>query len=126
MIHRTARILLEIVGIAIGGILVLAAIAIWRLSAAPLEARFIRPYVEQAINDAHLGFAVQLTEARIEWHRFRPVLGLHFHGVSVTGEGGVPVGALKDGTLGLSARDLLFGRVSGLVWRFLPRRHLEA
>ncbi len=112
MIYRTARILLEIVGVAVGGLLVIAAIAIWRLSTAPLEAEFIRPYVEQEINDAHLGFAVQLTAVRIEWHRFRPVLGLHFHGVNVTGQGGAEVGALRDGTLGLSARDLLFGRVS--------------
>ena len=112
MIHRTARLLLEIAGIAIGGILVLAAIAIWRLSTAPVEARFIRPYLEQSINDAHLGFAVELAETRIEWHRFRPVLGLNFHGVSVLGPDGQQVGALQDGTLGISVPDLLFGRLS--------------
>jgi hypothetical protein len=112
MIYRTARLLLEIVGILVGGVLVLAAIAIWRLSTAPVEARFIRPYLEQAINDANLGFAVQLAETKIEWHRFRPVLGVNFRGVSVTGPDGQPVGALQDGTLGISARDLLFGRLS--------------
>src|SRR5438128_673319 len=100
MIYRTGRLLLEIAGILIGGVLVLAAIAIWRLSTAPVEARFIRPYLEQTINDAHLGFDVQLAETRIEWHRFRPVLGLNFHGVSVTGPDGQPVGTLQDGTLG--------------------------
>ncbi|MDB5394122.1 MAG: hypothetical protein JWM91_1628 [Rhodospirillales bacterium] len=112
MIYRAARILLEIVGIAVGGVLVIAAIAIWRLSTAPVEAHVIQPYLEQAVNDAHLGFAVKLTNAKIEWHRFRPVLGLHFQGVSVTGQGGEHVGAFKDGTLGISARDLLFGRIS--------------
>jgi hypothetical protein len=112
MIHRASRILLEIVGVAIGGLLVIAAIGIWRLSTAPVEAHVIQPYLEQAVNDAHLGFAVRFTEVKIEWHRFRPVLGVHFQGVSVTGQGGEQVGAFKDGTLGLSARDLLFGRVS--------------
>ncbi len=112
MIYRTARLLLEIAGILIGGVLVLAAIAIWRLSTAPVEARFIRPYLEQTINDAHLGFEVQLAETRIEWHSFRPVLGLNFHGVSVTGPGGQNVGALQDGTLGISVKDLVFGRIS--------------
>jgi len=104
--------LLEIAGIAIGGVLVLAAIAVWRLSTAPVEARFIRPYLEQAINDAHLGFDVELAETKIEWHRFRPVLGLNFHGVSVRGPGGQQVGTLQDGTLGLSLPNLLFGRIS--------------
>jgi len=112
MIYRTARLLLEIAGILIGGVLVVAAIVIWRLSTAPVEARFIRPYLEQTINDAHLGFDVQLAETKIEWHRFHPVLGLNFHGVSVTGPDGQPVGTLQDGTLGISVRDLVFGRVS--------------
>src|SRR3954464_3435017 len=102
MIYRTARLLLEIAGILVGGVLVLVAIAIWRLSAAPVEARFIRPYLEQAINDANLGFDVQLAETRIEWHPFRPVLGLNFHGVNVTGPGGQKIGTLQDGTLGIS------------------------
>jgi uncharacterized protein YhdP len=112
IIGRTARILLEIAGVAIGGLLVIAAIGVWRLSTAPVEAHVIRPYLEQAVNDAHLGFAVRFTEAKIEWHRFRPIIGVHFQGASVTGQGGEEVGAFKDGTLGLSARDLLFGRVS--------------
>jgi hypothetical protein len=112
LIRRTAWLLLEITGVAVGGVLVLVAIAIWRLSTAPVEARFIRPYLEQAINEAHLGLAVELAETRIEWHGFRPILGLNFHGVRVLGQGGQQVGTLQDGTLGLSLRDLVLGRVS--------------
>lgn len=110
MIYRTGRILLEIVGIGIGGLLVLAALAIWRLSAAPVEAQFIRPYLEQAVNDANLGFEVQLTGAKIDWQHFRPRLDLHFLGVRVSGERGATVGGFQDGTLGLSIRNLIFGR----------------
>jgi hypothetical protein len=112
IIGRAARILLEIAGVAVGGLLVIASIAVWRLSTAPVEAHVVRPYLEQAVNDAHLGFAVRFTDVKIEWHRFRPIIGVHFQGASVTGQGGEEVGAFKDGTLGLSARDLLFGRVS--------------
>src|ERR1700761_9559562 len=112
MIYRTARLLLEIVGILVGGVLVLAAIAVWRLSTAPVEARFIRPYLEQAINDANLGFTVQLAETKIEWHHFRPVLGVNFKGVSVAGPDGRPVATLQDGTLGISVKQLVFGRFS--------------
>jgi hypothetical protein len=112
MIYRTARILLEIVGIAIGGAIVVAALALWRLSSAPFEAKFIGPYIEQAVNNADLGFAVQVTEAKIDWRGFRPRLDLHFHGVSVSGENGATVGALQDGTLGISVRNLVFGKPS--------------
>src|ERR1700761_2968543 len=112
MIYRTARLLLEIVGILVGGVLVLAAIAIWRLWTAPVEARLIRPYLEQAINDANLGFAVQLAETRIEWHHFRPVLGVNFKGVNATTPDGRPVATLQDGTRGISVKDLVFGRFS--------------
>ena len=112
MIYRTGWLLLEIAGVLIGGVLVLAAIAVWRLSTAPVEARFIRPYLEQAINDANLGFTVQLAETRIEWHHFRPVLGVNFKGVSVTAPDGRPVAALQDGTLGISVKQLVFGRFS--------------
>jgi hypothetical protein len=112
MIYRTGRVLLEIAGILVGGVLVLAALATWRLSTAPVEARFIRPYLEQGINDANLGFTVQLAETKIEWHRFRPVLGVNFKGVSVAAPDGRPVAALQDGTLGISVKDLLLGRFS--------------
>ena len=112
MIYRTGWLLLEIAGVLVGGVLVLAAIAVWRLSTAPVEARFIRPYLEQTINDANLGFTVQLAETRIEWHHFRPVLGVNFKGVNVTAPDGKPVATLQDGTLGISVKDLVFGRFS--------------
>jgi len=112
MIYRTSRILLEIVGVAIGGLLVIAVLATWRLSSSPVEERFVRPVIERVINEADLGFAVQVTEAKIDWRGFRPVLGLHFRGVNVSGQGGAAVGGFKDGTLGISVRDLIFGRAS--------------
>ena len=114
MIYRTSRILLEIVGVAIGGLLVVAALTIWRLSLAPLEGRFIRPVIERTINEADLGFAVKVTDARIEWRGFRPVLDLHFQGVNVSGQGGAAVGGFQDGTLGISVRQLVFGH-AGVV-----------
>lgn len=112
MIYRIARILLEIVGIAVGGLLVVAAVAVWRLSSAPLDSRYLGDYLEDAIKNAHLGFVAHVTNARIEWHGFRPVVGVQFQGVSIVGEGGAAVGAFSDGMLGISARDLLFGRFS--------------
>lgn len=110
MIRRCARILLEIVGVAIGGLLVVAGVAAWRLSAAPIEASFIRPYLEQAINSAGLGFSVEVADAKLGWHRFRPVLDLHAHGVKVLGQDGTPVAAFQDATVGISLRGLLLGR----------------
>jgi hypothetical protein len=112
MIRRTGFILLEIVGIAIGGTLAVAAIAIWRLSAAPVEARFIGPYIEQAVNGAGLGFAVRVAEAKIDWRGFTPRLALNFHGVSVSGESNAAIGTFEDGTLTISVRNLVFGRPS--------------
>jgi uncharacterized protein YhdP len=112
MIYRIARILLEVVGVAVGGVLVVAALAIWRISSAPVQSHYLGAYLEQAINNAHLGFVAQVTDARIEWHGFRPLLGVQFHGVSISGEGGAAVGAFQDGMLGISARDLLFGKLS--------------
>ncbi len=104
--------MVEIAGVVGGGLIVVAAITVWRLSSAPFDAKFIRPYLEQEINRAGLGFSVQLTEAKIGWHGFHPVLDLHFHGVSVVGENGAPMGAVQDGTLGFAVRDLLVGRVT--------------
>src|SRR5258708_33826899 len=106
MIRRSGRILLEIVGVAIGGLLVIAGIAAWRLSEAPIEARFIRPYLEQAINDAGLGFTVEVAEAKLGWHRFRPVLDLQMHGVKVMGPDRTAIAAFQDATVGISLRGL--------------------
>lgn len=105
------RLLLEIVGVAIGGVLVLAAIAAWRLSEAPLTSSSIKPYVEQAINDAGLGVSVHLADAKLGWHRFRPILELDVHDVQVLGEGNVPIGSFQQATLGISLRGLLVGRI---------------
>jgi hypothetical protein len=112
MIYRTSRILLEIVGVAVGGLLVIACIGAWRLSVAPIEARFIEPYLEQEIDKADLGFSVRVTDAKLTWHRLRPVLDLHFHGVSIQGQNGVSVGGVKDGVIGLSIPNLILGRPS--------------
>jgi uncharacterized protein YhdP len=112
MIHRAARILLEVVGVAIGGVLVVSAIIVWRLSTGSVEASFIRPYVEQRINSSDLGFQVHLTNAKLEWRRFRPILDLRFSGVSVVGPGGAAIGAFQDGTLAFSAPNFLFGKPS--------------
>jgi hypothetical protein len=112
MIHRFARLLLEIVGVSIGGFLVVAGILAWRLSMAPIEGSFIRPYVEQAINTAGLGFQVEMAGAKLGWYRFRPTLDFRVRGVKIVGEGGVSVGAFQEATLGISMRDLLLGRIS--------------
>jgi hypothetical protein len=112
MIYRTSRILLEIVGVTVGGLLVIACIAAWRLSVAPIEARFIQPYLEQEIDKADLGFSVRVTDAKLTWHRLRPVLDLHFHGVSIQGQNGAAVGGVQDGIVGLSIPNLLLGRPS--------------
>jgi uncharacterized protein YhdP len=112
MIHRFARLLLEIVGVLIGGFLVVAGILAWRLSSAPVEGSFIRPYVEQAINSAGLGVQVEMAGAKLGWHRFRPTLDFRVHGVKIVGEGGAAIGAFQEATLGISLRDLLLGRIS--------------
>jgi len=110
IVRRCAWILLEIAGVAIGGVLVVAALASWRLTS-PVETRFIRPYIEQAINSAGLGFSVQVAEARLDWHRFRPVLDLHVHGAKVLAPDGAPVAAFQDAKFGVSLRSLLIGRL---------------
>jgi hypothetical protein len=111
MFRRTSRVVLDICGIAVGGVLVLAGLVVWRLSTAPVEASFIRPYVEQEFNRAGLGFAVTVTDARITWRQLRPILDLHVHGVSVTGSGGAAVGVVDDGLIGISVPALLTGRL---------------
>src|ERR1700694_4596082 len=96
---RGARLLSEIVGVAVGGILVVAALAIWRLSEAPIEAKFIRPYLEQAVDNAGLGITVDVGEAKLGWHRFQAVLDLHLRGVTVMGQDKSPIAAFEDATV---------------------------
>ncbi len=110
MLGHGGRLLLEIVGVAVGGLLVIAAIAAWRLSAAPVTSSSIKPYLEQAINGAGLGFSVQVADAKLGWHRFRPALELDVHDVEVLGEHGTPIGSFQHATLGISLRGLLVGR----------------
>ena len=110
MLGHGSRLLLEIVGVAVGGLLVIAAIAAWRLSAAPVTSSSIKPYLEQAINGAGLGFSVQVADAKLGWHRFRPVLELDVHDVEVLGQDKAPIGSFQHATLGISLRGLLVGR----------------
>jgi hypothetical protein len=109
--NRAVRLLLEVAGAVVGGTLVLALLAAWRLSVAPVDASFIGPYLEQEINAADLGVTVSVSDAKVAWHRFRPVLDLKVRGLKVLGEGGAPIASVADATLGISLRGLLVGRV---------------
>lgn len=116
MIRRTAILLIEIAAFAFGGLLLLAALLVWRSAQGPINVDFLTPYVEDAAADGPYGMDFGGTEAR--WQGLDSPLLLIVKDVTVFE---------REGRGGARRAVVQFPEVRvGLSWRSLLQRQLVA
>ena len=117
MIRRSAILISEAIAFVLAGVLVLALLAVLRLSQGPVSVDFLTPYVEDALAEGTYATELGATEAR--WQGLNAPLTLTVSDVTVFTEEG------RDGTRRAVAQfpqvELTLAWESLLRWRVVPR-----
>lgn len=113
MVRRSARILFEVVAAILAGIVILAALAAWRLSQdRPIHLRFLTPYLEQALNPSDGSFRLEIGETVLTWAGWEHALEVRARRVEAFGADGGRLAAVPELAVSLSARALWRGLVA--------------
>ncbi len=108
MIHRSSRLLLEVLAAVLAGFLVLAGFAAWRLSQdEPVRLTFLTPYIVDALTPEDGSFKVAIDDTVLTWGGWARTIDLRATGVHVQDANGRTVAAIPALSLTLSARALL-------------------
>lgn len=113
MILRASKILLEAVGALLAGLALLVGFVAWRLAyEGPIHLRFLKPYVEEALNrpDAEFRFVVQDTV--LAWAGWERTLDIRAVGVRITDEFGNDLAAVPELGFGLSGTAMMRGLIA--------------
>ncbi|MFM8991727.1 MAG: hypothetical protein ACKOUS_19430, partial [Alphaproteobacteria bacterium] len=112
MFHRVALFVLE-------GLIVLAFAAIaaaglgaWRLSDGPVSMGFLRPLLDQAVEEALPGYAVELEDVQLAWAGWERGLDVRAIGLRIDGPRGGKVAEFAEASISLSSEALLRGRIA--------------
>ena len=63
----TCLLVMEAISAVLIGLVVLASLFFWRLSAGPVKVDFLTPWIEQTLNDAETGVRVEIGETVLNW-----------------------------------------------------------
>ena len=113
MILRASKILLEAIGALLAGLALLVGFVAWRLAyEGPIHLRFLKPYVEEALNrpDAEYLFVVQDTV--LAWAGWERTLDIRAVGVRITDRAGRELAAVPELGFGLSGTAMMRGLIA--------------
>ena len=112
MIRRSAVICIEVVIGLMVALVIMAGIAVWRLSSAPVPLNFLTPLLEQAFNDNSDGQSATVGETLLVWEDWKESVAVHTRNVSVYDAEGERVVRLPEASLNLNLRALLRGTIA--------------
>ncbi len=115
MIVKSTRIALEVVAGTLAVVVLLSAVALWRLSKEPVRLDFLSPHIEAALNQLDSGFFVQIGHTELSWAGERRTIEFHTRDLRIRDRDGVMVAAFPDVVVGLSLRALVQGVVAPTV-----------
>lgn len=113
MIVRASKIALEILGALLAGLVLLTGFVAWRLAyEGPIHLRFLKPYVEQALNrpDAEFRFVIQDTV--LAWAGWERTLDIRAVGVRITDRDGNDLASVPELGFGLSGAAMFRGLIA--------------
>ncbi|MCP4327428.1 MAG: DUF3971 domain-containing protein [Alphaproteobacteria bacterium] len=109
MIRRTTKIALEVLGIILAGVAVLAGLAAWRLSTGPISIDFLAPYLEEDLASPDNSYFLKLGDLEVIWGGWSRALTLQADNVKLFRQDGTLITSIPLIEIGLSASALLYG-----------------
>jgi hypothetical protein len=110
VIRSSAKILLEVLGAALAGLVLLVAFLAWRLIyEGPIHMRFLAPYVEKSIAENNRDFVVSVEDTVLTWAGWPRGLDLRAINLHVKDRRDHDLAILPEVSLTLSARAMMHG-----------------
>ena len=121
----TCLLVIEAISAVLIGLVVLAALFFWRLSAGPVKVDFLTPWIEQTLNDAETGVRVEIGDTVLNWggsaqelepgsFNFR-AFDIRARDVRVRGRTGALIAAVPALGISFDMRGLLRGHIQPTV-----------
>lgn len=126
MVHGAVRILFQLLGVLVVGLLVILPVLLWRLSSGPIALDFLTPYIEEALTAPEGGVSVRLDGTVLALAANQRTLEIRALGVNAyTVDGARPIASIPEVALTLSGKALLNGEIApNSVTLLRPRLHL--
>ncbi|HYB08044.1 MAG TPA: AsmA-like C-terminal domain-containing protein [Alphaproteobacteria bacterium] len=112
MVPHSVKIFLEVIVTLLAGLVIVAALALWRLSAGPISLDFLTPYFESALSATDNRFSVRLDSTVLLWDGWSRPLDLRARGIHVLDPQGEPLATLPEMAMRLSVSALKHGVVA--------------
>ncbi|MSP47902.1 MAG: hypothetical protein EXQ95_01115 [Alphaproteobacteria bacterium] len=102
---------IEIVGGLAAGLMIAAALLVWRLNQGPIALDMLTPYLERALSPDARGMRARIGATRLIWAGWERAVDLRASDVRAIAPDGGVIASLPDITIRLSLTDLARGRV---------------
>jgi hypothetical protein len=113
MILRASKIALEVVGALLAGVVLLTGFVAWRLAyEGPIHLRFLKPYVEQALNRPGAEFQFVVQDTVLAWAGWERTLDIRAVGVRITDAAGNDLASVPELGFGLSGTAMFRGLIA--------------
>lgn len=113
MILRASKIAVEILGALLAGLVLLTGFVAWRLAyEGPIHLRFLKPYVEQALNRPGAEFRFVVQDTVLAWAGWERTLDIRAVGVRITDARGDDLAAVPELGFGLSGAAMFRGLIA--------------
>ena len=119
MLGPVSRILVRLVAAFAASVAIVAAAAVWLVSAGPVSLGFLTPYFENALSAEASGYRVEYGDTVLTWAGWERNLDLRAREVRIVDEGGAVVARAPEISLTLSTSALLRGIVAPTHVEFL-------
>lgn len=105
------RLCVEIVGGVFAALVLVVAVAVWRLSEGPVRTSFLTPYLQEAFSESG-GNTIEIGETFLVWDGWARDVVLHASDIVVRDPGGRRIASLPEVALELSSSAMLQGTVA--------------
>jgi hypothetical protein len=112
VVPHSVKIFLEVIGTLVAGLVIVVALAVWRLSTGPISLDFLLPYFESALSATDHGYSVKLDNIVLLWDGWNRPLDLRARGIHVLDPQGEPLATLPEMGMRLSVSALAHGVVA--------------
>src|SRR5688572_15511377 len=113
MILRASKILLEVIGALLAGLALLVGFVAWRLAyEGPIHLRFLKPYVEEALNRPDAEYLFVIDDTVLAWAGWERTLDIRAVGVKITDRAGHELASVPELGFGLSGMAMMRGLIA--------------
>jgi len=112
VIRRTTKLMIEGAAAAVGGVVVLVAVAVWLFSSGPISIDFLTPYIEAALATPDGTLRLKFDRTLLAWEGWERTIDMRATHVRAYDDKGRLVATFPEIALNLSARALVHGVVA--------------